>query len=419
MCPLPTDVRVRPARDGEAEAVHRVIVSAYGLEPDSERWTSMRKVAQQWQTFLVMEKKGELIATVRVGRDRLRYGESAAILKGEVGYVGVLRELHGQGYGTALMQSAVQYMKKGGFHISRLGGLNRFYARFGYVPFPRRYVDFPLEPIGAGAGRLMPEIFLKPSDEEMARVRPYEPGRDWLQRCDLYDLFNGGRTASMIEGRPASPQAGGPDPTGLRWVYDDAGVRAYAFANLKESLAEIYDTGGDLAHPQAYAAVVKRALWEAVLKGARQAQGRLPHDGRLEAAFVRGGVPYILRELQTAPASNMICTVDLGRFVEAVSPQWTLRLASASVSWKGVLELRVQDQKASLALTPEAVSPAAAHATPDVSLTFAPRAFLLAVLGHRDWGEIARQVEGRVSAALAQTLSVLLRREPCASGPLG
>ena len=416
-----TDVSIRPARAEEVGVLHRIIVSAFNLQEGSERWTHMQRVAQGWQSFLVMERKGELVGATRVGRDRLRFGEAAVVLKGEIGYVGIMRELHGQGLGTALMEGAVRFMQENGFHISRLGGLNRFYARFGYVPFPRRYYEFSLGPVGAGASTMTPDVFIAPSDEERARLRPYAPGRDWPQRCRLYDLFNAGRTGAMVESRPPSPQSGGPDSTGLKWIYDDGtGVHAYAFASMTGESVEIHDFAGDFAHPQAMAAVVKRVLWEAVRKGAKQALGRLPHDDRVEQALVGGAVPYTLREIQSAPASNMTRVIALPLLVEAASPEWTRRLAtSGAAGWTGVLELQVQGQAARLALSARGVTPAEEGAGPDARLTFGPRGFLLALLGHRDFCEIADQVSGELTPSLANTLRVLFRREPCASGPTG
>ena len=415
------EVSIRPARAEDVNTIHRIIVSAFSLAEGSERWGYMQKMAQGWQNFLVMEKKGEPVGVTRVGRDRLRFGESAVVLKGEVGYVGVLPELHGQGLGTALMEGTVRFMRENGFHISRLGGLNRFYARFGYVPFPRRYYEFSLDPIGAGAKTMTPDVFLGPSSEERVRLRPYEPGRDWMARCRLYDLFNGGRTGSMVESRPPSPQSGGLDQTGLRWIYDDGNsVRAYAFANMTGTSVEIYDFAGDFSHPQALAAVVKRVLWEAVRKGAKQALGRLPFDNRVEQALVDGVVPYVLREIQSAPASNMIRVVNLPLLLEAVSPEWTRRLAAAGgVGWTGVLEFQVQDQTGKVELTSRGATPAEEGASSDARLTFGPRGFLLAALGHRDFCEVAHQICGDLSASLDNTLRILLRREPCASGPLG
>ena len=305
------ELRVRPARAEEVGAIRRIIVSAYSLTEESERWGYIQKMTQAWQSFLILEKKGEPVGVTRVGQDRLRFGEAAVVLKGEVGYVGIVRELHGQGLGTALLQGVVRHMQENGFHISRLGGLNRFYARFGYVPFPRRYYEFSIESSHAGAKTMAPDVTLAPSAEEKACLRPYEPGRDWLQRCRLCDLFNAGRTGSLVESRPPSPQSGGPDATGLRWVYDDGGVRAYAFASMTGTTVEIGDFAGDFAHPEAMAAVVKRVMWEAVRKGAKQAQGRLPFDDRVEQALVSGAVPYTLREIQSAPASNMTRVVNL------------------------------------------------------------------------------------------------------------
>ena len=60
------DQRVRPARADEVDAIRRIIVSAYGLTEESERWGYIQKMTQAWQSFLVLERKGEPVGVTRV-----------------------------------------------------------------------------------------------------------------------------------------------------------------------------------------------------------------------------------------------------------------------------------------------------------------------------------------------------------------
>jgi len=417
----PEGAAIRRARADDVDAIHHITVSAFGAAEGSERWAQWRRHAEQWEGFLILERAGEPVGATWIGRHPLRFGQASVLLKGDVGHVSILPELQGQGLGSLMMRETVRFMDEQGFPISRLGGLCAFYRRFDYVPFPRLYYEFPLGSVQAGASALSPETFLAPQVGEEERVRPYHPEGDWLERCRLYDCFNAGRTGSLVEDRPAAPGTGGPDETGLRWVYQgDDGLRACAFASITGSTVEIHEAISDPADPEALVAVVRRALWEAVRKGATQGLGRLPFDHRVEAALVEGGVPFHLREMHTAPASNMLLLVSLPRFVETALPEWRRRLLEAGASgWAGALELQVQGQTVKLAVAPDGLELAHSGARANAHLAMPPPAFLLAALGFRGWYEVAAAAEGDAPPALANILGVVFRREPLAAGPLG
>ena len=106
--------------------------------------------------------------------------------------------------------------------------------------------------------------------------------------------------------------------------------------------------------------------------------------------------------------------------MEAVSPEWTRRLAAAGgAGWTGVVEFQVQGQSAKVELSARGAAPAEEGAKPNARLNIGPRGFLLTMLGHRDLCEVADQVSGDLTPSLANILRILFRREPCASGPLG
>jgi len=414
------EARVRRARAEDVEEIHSVMTSAFGVEPGSERWESWRRLAEGWRDFLVMELGGRIVGAVRIKGERLRYGENATIIKGDVGYVSVRRELQGRGLGTRLMGEAVRFMREEGMHISRLGGLIKFYSRFGYVPFPRRFYEFPLDPARAGAATIPPEEYLAlPSDEE-ARIRPYEPGRDWRKRWELYKCFNRGLIGPIAEPSSPRPESGGPDESGLRWVYEEDGLRGYVFAHRSGDEAEIHGAF-DLSHPSALPSLVRKILIELRRRDTRRVLGRLPFDHEVERRLVEGGVGFLLREVCSYPASNMLLLIDLKRFVEAAAPEWSERMRRriGSPPWTGKVELRVGGQAAEVEISSEGVGAVEGRSEPDVSLAFDPRDFLLMALGYRGFDEIAGSIRGHIPSRLASLLSALFRREPTAAGPLG
>ncbi|HEX29541.1 TPA: GNAT family N-acetyltransferase [Candidatus Poribacteria bacterium] len=411
-------IRVRRAIDRDVEVIHAVMVSAFGIERGSERWESWRRLAEGWRNFLVLEMDGEIAGVTRIGRDKLRYGE-ATILKGDVGYVSVRRELQGRGLGTTLMREVVRFMREEGFHISRLGGLIRFYSRFGYVPFPRRFYEFPIEPARAGAMTLQPEEFLALTPEK-GEIRAYEPRRDWPDRRRLYDLFNRARTGSIVEGTPPRPEEGGPDRSGLRWVYEEEGkLHGYIFAHVHGEEADIHGAF-DLSHPSALPSLMRKILLELYRRGVKHILGRLPFDHAVENKLVEGGIYFILRELNSYPASNMLLLIDLKRFLRAVTPEWSRRLRRIDISppWMGTFEIRVEDQAAKIAVTEKGIK-VEEESAPKCVLDLGRRDFLLLALGYRGFDELRGAVRSEIPESLAALLSLLFRREPVATGPLG
>ena len=222
----------RKASKPDADGIFRVLASAFQLEENTWKWQNMRSAAYGGtESFLVLCKNDEIIGTVMISPHWLRIG-SARVLKGDVGEVAILRDLHGKGFGIRMMQECVRYLQGNGFHLSRLGGLNRFYAKFGYVPFPRRYYEFLLTGVHAGASIFTPEQMVTLSPEEEKLIRFYHPQKDWQRRNELYDSFNENRSGSMIEWHGSPPTSGEPDPNALRFVYEEDGnVEGYLFAS--------------------------------------------------------------------------------------------------------------------------------------------------------------------------------------------
>ncbi len=298
----------RRATRSDAEAIFRVLSSAFQLEKDSFKWNNMRSIAYGGtENFLLMEKNNEIIGTVMISPHWLRIG-SAKILKGDVGEVAILRELHGKGYGTRLMQECVSYLGKNGYHISRLGGLTRFYARFGYVPFPRRYYEFLLTDIKAGASVFTPDHFFLLTPDQEKCIRHYHPGKDWKMRDKIYDRFNENRSGSLIEYRNYSnPPSGEPDVSALRFVYDDDNeVKGYIFAveypyepSPFESKVTIYDSAFDLSSPQAFIILVKYLLRESYKHNALRITARFPFDPLIQKLLIDASLHFSLQELQS------------------------------------------------------------------------------------------------------------------------
>ncbi|MBI3919916.1 MAG: GNAT family N-acetyltransferase [Armatimonadetes bacterium] len=420
------NARVRPAALGDGAAIFRVLMSAFNLEEGSAKYRHIERVAlDAAERFLCLEMDNDIVGVVMVSPHWLRIG-LARILKADVGEVAVLKEFQGRGLGTHLMESCVLHLEEQGYDLSRLGGLNRFYSRFGYVPFPRRYFEFLLTEARAGTGVIQPEAIVALTSEEDQCLRPYVPKSDWQRRNELYDAFNAGRTGSLVEERSPNPPTEEADPEALRWVYETGGeVRGYLFAvgyaeepSPFEARVTIHDVAFDIDHPESLVALVKRALQEALRRGAQRATARLPFDPRVEQALTDAALPYSLRELQSTPASNMLLLVSLSGLLENLTPE-LMRRYPCSVSCPPFeVRFNVGDQCSTLAVNDTSLRVCDEDRT-EARVTCEVTAFLRWVLGVNGFGEWQVNVRHTLTDAQFTVLSHLFRREPCASGPWG
>lgn len=430
------DIRFRTGGAGEGEAVFRVLERAFCLEPGSRSWEQKRQEAfRSPESFQVMEREGRIIGVAHVRRDRLRVGR-CAIVKGDVGEVSVDPQFQGQGYGSALMQHVVAWMRQQGFHLSRLGGSVRFYSRFGWVPFPRRYVEFPLTPVRAGALTLPPEAGLELSPDLERCLRDHDPDHDAAGRRALYHHFNENRTGSLVleeeggEAKPGVPSLPVP-PSGPGCVFDrDGEMLGYLLAteyprDITEFEARL--TIGEVAyrrdHPEALEAMLKHALRWAVGRGIRRATARLPFDEEVLGVLRRAGLSFIAAEMETAVASNMLRIVHLPSLLEAILPELEARLAASPYpDWCGRFEVSLESEAVELTVANgrlqvsnppgEEVPPAGFRLATDTAT------LMRLILGLNGFGEtaLAAACPDRAAAAV---LAALFPRQPTASGPWG
>ena len=411
----------RPARKGEADAVFGVVASAFELEKGSPKWRRKRDlVYSKIENFLVLERDGRIVATCIVHPHKLWVGRSQ-ILKGDVGEVSVLRELQGRGIGTKLMEGVSRWLDEAGFHISRLGGFNRFYARFGWVPFPRWYYEFPLISAKAGASVLSVEEVLALPDELRARVQPYDPDIHGRRRIELYDLFYRGRTGALVP--PDEPPRAGPD--GLDFVYErDGEIWGYVACveypgevSPFEPKVAIQEAAFDLkAAPESLWVLIKYVLSEAYRRGALRVSARLPFDLLVERSLREGGFYFSRVELMSSPGSNMIKIVNLRRLLEGISPTLEERLSVRQCRWKGKVRFEVDGREAVLGIGPHI---SVGDGDADAYIRCDTHTTMRLVLGLSEFGEVEGLVDHDLPEEAVETFRALFPREPVATGPWG
>ncbi|MHB0939642.1 MAG: GNAT family N-acetyltransferase [Armatimonadota bacterium] len=414
----------------DAEEILSVEMQAFRREWDTAEWAQQlagkRGTAQQYR---VLEVDGRIVSQAQVAPHRLRLGRAAEVLKGDVGGVATLPECQGLGYGHALMRDVVAWMREAGYHLSRLGGYAKFYGRFGYVPMPRRHVLFPVGPVKAGASTIpAEEIFRQPADLP-GTVRPYDVGRDIIQRGDLFERFNAGRSGAFLRDRafeelvvahhPAFPT----DP--LQIVYEVDGLaRGYALGHATEPNSHVSQPAisvGDLAidpaHPEALIALIKHMLGEAHRRGLPLVMVRMPFDESLFAILRAEQLECRLVEQHEGLASNMMQIIHLEALLRAAAPELAANLADAGLADllpPLVLEFTANDQRATLAIRHGTAE--LTDGTPDIRLALDQGTLMKLLFGLTTFAEADFADKAALPPAARAALTGLFPRQACSGG---
>lgn len=344
--------QLRPATADDADAVFETKCAAFEVDRGSPRGEQSRSFCRDRieEHLVLLDEAEEIVGVVHIGDHALQVGRSS-VRKADVGHVAVRPELQGRGVGTMMMREALIWLTDQGYHLSRLGGRASFYARFGYEPFPRRFVEIRLRPIKVGGSPRPASEAYADSGEWPGRVRPYDPSRDFEDRARLRAEFDGGRSGALPPPERAEPprHPAPPDPGALHWVYERAGevlgclhaVEAPQESADGEATFSIAEFAYARDFPDAAGALVRTLLSRICEHEPVRVTSRLPFDEELAEALQRAEVPFDRVERYEAVATNMILVLSLARTLEAIAPELERRLADSLVAdWSGAIELR-------------------------------------------------------------------------------
>jgi len=378
------DHELRRATAEDAQGIFETQVDAFGIADNPMRLERARasSFGHPEAHIVMLDQTGRVVGLVHIGDDWINVGK-CAVLKGDVGHVSIRTELQGEGLGTRMMRWTVRWLRDHGYHLSRLGGLVHFYSRFGWEPFPRRFIEMNLSGVHGGRRQIAAvEAFPEPDGLFPGIIRPYDESRDFEARVRLRHDFHDGRSGTWRVSPEAEPPAdpAGPDPDALNWVYErDGAVRAYLFAvespleaKGDETVFSIGDFAYDPAYPDAAAAVVRKLLAHAAPYEPGRITSRLPFDEMLAEALQLGGVYFERKEMFQAVASNMILVVDLAATLRQIAPELNDRLADSLVAdWEGAIEIAIPARGACPGGDPTAVTAGDALPGEAVRLTIA------------------------------------------------
>ncbi|MEO2002538.1 MAG: GNAT family N-acetyltransferase [Candidatus Poribacteria bacterium] len=405
----------------DTEAIFEVMVRAFNVEENSDRWHSWHKLAvRDAERFRVLEVEGKVVGVAIINPERLYVG-SCEIVKADVGEVSVLPEFQGKGYGSALMRDVVQWMRDNDCDISRLGGSSIFYRRFGYIPFPRRSVVFPIEPVHAGADIVSVEEIFRLPEGLPGKVRPYDASRDAVRKDELHQIFNKGRSGSIV--RDFDPNAQLPSrpssPNPLRIVYEADGiVEGYLFAG--DDGRSIGDVAFNPSCPDAFVGLMKQILHVAAERGVNSASSCLPFDAAVLPILTGANIAFTLIERQGGRASNMIQIVHLASMLSKITSELEFRLRSSSVAdWRGEIEIGFESQRVGLRVGNGTVTTNVPVGGGAFRMQTDQGTLMKLLLGILSFGEAPVLDRESIHPSASAVLSAWFPRQFTASGPWG
>lgn len=353
-------IEFRTATPDDAAAIARVLevfssmlkVTDHKATDHQElRLQQIRTTAHKWRIGV---QANEIIAVAQASPSDVWFGRSR-IKWADIGDVSVLASRQGEGIGSLAMIDMVRWLREKNFGMSRLGGLIRFYSRFGYEPFPRCYVEFPVsESIRAGASEVPFASLLTPAFPDKGVVRLFDEARDIPYIWDVMEQFTSHRTGCRAWERVRST----PDDMRDFLVYESSG-RARGIMHFREFEADvspneaslmIYQLAYEPGCAAALDALIKHVLQRANEKKATRVTAYMPLNDDVIHDLQSIGVSYTLCEIMGAVAGNMLQIGNLRALLEQVQPELKQRIAS--LQWNGNIKLDTGDQQATLRIKP-------------------------------------------------------------------
>jgi len=347
------------ATAADTDKISRILEKSFKITKDRKAWLDgQMKVFLDdpscWRTISVND---QLIGTIHIKKHWLKIGRSK-ILKGDVSGVSILPEYHGKGYGSLLMGNSVEWMREKDYDISRLGGLVDFYARFGYLRFPRRYMEFSAgNSVSAGASEVKEEALPLPA-RILSKIRPYDETKDFSDYVKLYNKFNGVYNGFYSIGEKDKPSAGGPDP--LRIVFKEKGkMLGYLFASQHPAAANksdksigeitIGNTGYERSCPEILEYLIKYINNFACDNGLKIITARIPFDPEIINVISKIPIQFQCNETYGGKAANMLQVINIGSLFKRLIPELESRLKNSVVhGWKGIVQIGIEKDKTQL-----------------------------------------------------------------------
>jgi predicted N-acetyltransferase YhbS len=409
---------LRPAKKTDIEEMIRVQSAAFKYETNEDRRRHLREeLLHSLDGWLVMPGEGRLIGVVLVRNHRMRIGKSV-ILKGDVGEVAIHPDFQGQGYGHKIMEECLEWMKENRYDLSRLGGLVKFYRRFGYLRFPRRYMEFPVgKVVGAGAARVK-EGQIEIPREWAGNIRPYNPKKDFSGYARICRRMTASYNGAMDI---PSRKTDNPGPSPLYLVYEEKGkIIAFVQAGQTDWEPTEFEARINIGYSgflkgKAYGlAAILEYLYNYALKNQiERMTGRIPFDPEFLLTLTQTPLRFYSIETYGGLSGNMLQIINIQSLFERLMPELQERLKPSA--WNGILNIGIEKDKVQLAIHDSKIK-VVENKKPTLKIKLTEFQLLGLVIGILSFEEISNP---KLKPQEKAMLSLLFPRRPVFSGIWG
>ncbi|HOX37401.1 MAG TPA: GNAT family N-acetyltransferase [Candidatus Brocadiia bacterium] len=297
--------------------------------------------------ILVAVSRGKIVGAVKNRLELLQVG-SDTISKADVGEVAIRPSIQGCGIGSAMMTRNQELLIERGMHIARLGGMTRFYTRFGYSPVQKVRYRSPLGPVWGGVKKIEIKAATAHAERPYLTVRHFETESDVRQFLAIRETFLKDRAGNIADDLPPDSLQALKADRNRTLCADPAGrVLACMCATTADGLAHdlCYDANaasGAEALGMLWADFARRtARW-----GGRCLEAKLPDDPDLLRAMEMSGAPVERVETSSATVSTHVSILNLAGILERIAPTLSRRHAVGPFpEWNGGISLTLTDRE--------------------------------------------------------------------------
>ena len=306
-------MEIRAVRADELDELVDMMCAAY--RPESRpRFT---KHLHQDSSYALHQSRvcvvdGRIVSYVRVPDRPIQIGK-AVVRMGGVGGVSTHPDYRHRGYSTAVLKDAIRYMEEQGYDLSMLfTGIQPFYARLGWVPFPEHTFSIALR-----GTRTFGDAY---------GVRAFEVERDIEGVIHVYNEHNRARTGTLVR----SEQYWYDEHSRFMGVLPSlvaerkGRIVAYVGGSHREDAAYIREVGYLDGHSEALRTLAHAVLRDAYAKGLKSVEGLLQRNHPMVE---------ILSEESGSPLSHslsegmMLRVINVQSLFERIAPELEDRLA--------------------------------------------------------------------------------------------
>lgn len=325
MSPRRNEIEVKPVETGEDLRLANDLMAKVHYADYFEALAWLESCGSGFPNYLrehtrIAMRQGQLAGALRLTTDTVRIGE-ARLKMGGLGWITTAPSHRHHGVARNLIEDALRYMKKNGYHVSMLFGIPNFYHRFGFATALADYaiVVSCAEAVGAShAGfKVRPA---KPGD--IAAIQKIHSANDVETACSVL------RTAARITNQWDRWSKG------LRVITTEQGkVVAYLHARKEHDDFIVAEIGIAEGTSGAVERVCRAVLAVAAERAFEESTGRIHFQAPPAHPFARFLTRFVSTHEKhlTHDRGGMMAFADVGETLESMIPEWENLLASSAL----------------------------------------------------------------------------------------